>query len=275
MRNKKLILAPVVGLVFVIGFLILGKFNKGRPDPEYAAQLAATQQFLDEHATQLRELDERLDAMKALVTQDEWIPAEETVASIGQGDLFLFWAHELRGEEYSEFDDMRSGRSYTDLESLEPVFEWLDDPSMIDAQSDLELARLEGLLSRAGARYVAVAELLDVSLPEITKLDLGSKTGEIGQFTAGKTTFAVVVLDTKSMQVTACGRGEATNKDEIRAIDGPASDLWSRTREAAIEVARRVSGDVAEAARRSKGSSGNGDHPWAIANGSTPVLHFE
>ncbi len=234
--------AAVVIVLLVI--VVLRQLKKRRADPLVAMAGAATQQFVEDHKTQLRQLDERINSIQALVTRQDRLAPEETVASIQQDELTLLWAHELRGQQRPEFNDMLSGRSYSDLETLEPMLDWAFDPSAPGAYSEEELANMKKALQRATDRYIVVAELREVVLPEITNLDLGSETGVTGEFIAGRTTFDVAVLDTETMEIVACGQGAATNGDTVRAVDGPNQDLWSRTRDAALETARRVMGQA-------------------------------
>ncbi len=243
-KTLPLILIGVTATVVVVGVAMfaLSVYQKGRSDPDVVAEMAANRKFAEDHKTELLQLAERLDAIEAMVKSEDWPATEELVASIQQKDPIILWAHELRGKKYPEFDDIRSGRSYTDLEDLEPMLPWANDPSMAGGYSASDVALWAKKLDRATERYIVVAELHEVVMPKITELHLGDESGEMGRYTAGRTTFGVAVIDTQSMRVVARGQGSATSSDEVRAIDGPGQDLWQRTRDAVGEVTRRVTG---------------------------------
>ena len=245
-RQKTLLLTVValtaIAVVLVLSIFVLSVLKKGRADPEVVAELAATRQFVEDHKKQLLQLDERLDSLEAIVTGENWLLAKEITASIQQQDLMIFWAHELRGEEYSEFNEMLSGRSFSDIEALEPMLDGISDPSMAGAYNESELAEMKKRLGRAMDRYIVVAELRDVLLPKITDLNLNNKTGEAGHYIPGRTTFGVAVVDVETMKIVACGQGVATSSEQVRSIDGPVQDLWHRTGDAVVTVARRVMG---------------------------------
>ncbi len=246
MRRKTLFLVAIgiaaTGAAIAGSMFVLSVLKKGRPDPEVVAEMAANRQFAEDHQAELVQLAERLDAIETMVAGEAWPPPEEIVASIQQEDPVILWAHELRAKEYPDFNDMRNGRSYSDLETLEPMLDWATDPSMAGGYSASEVALMAKKLERALERYILVAELHEVVMPEITDLQLGNESGEIGRYNAGRTTFSVAVIDTETMQVVANGQGSAANSEEVRAIDGPGQDLWQRTGEAVVQVARRIMG---------------------------------
>jgi hypothetical protein len=243
-RRKTLfiILVLVTAAVLPLLMFVLSVLKKGRADPEVVAELAATRQFVEDHKAQLLQFDKRLDSIQAMVTRENWLSTEETVATIQQDDFMLLWAHELKGEEFPEFNEMLSGRSYSDLEAIEPMLELATDSSMAGAYNEFELTKIEKTLQRAMVRYIVVAELRGVVLPEITDLDLGNKTGEAGHFIPGRTTFGVAVVDMEAMEIVASSQGTATNSEEVRVLEGTSQDLWHRTGDAANIVARRIMG---------------------------------
>jgi hypothetical protein len=100
-RRKTLfiILVLVTAAVLPLSMFVLSVLKKGRADPEVVAELAATRRFVEDHKAQLLQFDKRLDSIQAMVTRENWLSTEETVATIQQDDFMLLWAHELKGEE--------------------------------------------------------------------------------------------------------------------------------------------------------------------------------
>jgi hypothetical protein len=207
----------------------------------FEEEVKAVAEFVESNRGRIETFAKRLDAIRALLQKDDWLPEGEKTHQAANQPTVLLWAHLLRGEEAPDF-----GGTSSELEVLEQMIAWAQDPGTIaetyDGRAVEDLARV---LDSADVPYVVIGRIANVVRPTLKDVTFAKDGGVSGRFVAGRTTFGVAVVELEMAAVVAYGRGEATSSDTVRITASPdvlMEDLRWQTEAAALKLGKRLLG---------------------------------
>jgi hypothetical protein len=241
-RAKKAAVFTAIAIVgLVVAYGVAREYMRKGYRASYEQELKAVGEFVEGNCDRIELFAKRLDAIRALVQKDDWLPEGEKAHHAADQPTLLLWAHLLGGEEAPDF-----GGASRELDLLEQMVAWAQDPGTIpetyDGQPVETLARV---LDETDAPYVVIGSIDNVVRPDLKDVTFAKDGGVSGKFIPGRTTFGVAVVELETGAVVAYGRGQAASSDSVRITTAPdvlMDDLRWQTEAAALKLAKKLLG---------------------------------